>query len=64
MSFLQWAKAKEQVDKCVFDKYNLDKAAHDAFLFQTINFKLRKKVLMEDMILEDMVKMGLAHEPN
>ena len=31
-------------------------------LFQTSDAKLRKKVLAEDLVLEDMVKFGLAYE--
>ena len=57
-----WAKVKEQADKCRFDAYDADKAARDALLFQTSDAKLRKKVLAEDLVLEDMVKFGLAYE--
>ena len=57
-----WSKVKEQADKCTFAGYNGEKAAKDAILFQTSDVKLRKKILAEDMGLDDLVKLGLAHE--
>ena len=57
-----WTIIKEQANKCVFKDYNWDRAARDALLFQTSDVKLQKKILAEDLALEDMVKMGLAHE--
>ena len=35
---------------------------HDVLLFQTSDIRLRKKVLAEDLNLEDMFKMGLFNE--
>ena len=57
-----WARVKEQADKCVFNAYDSEKAARDALLFQTSDMRLRKKVLAEDLALDDMVKFGLAYE--
>ena len=57
-----WSKVKEQADKCTFTDYTKEKAAKDAILFQTSDVKLRKKILAEDVGLDDLVKLGLAHE--
>ena len=57
-----WATVKEQADKCDFIGYNAKQSARDAILFQTSSTKLRKRILAEDLDLDDVVRMGLAME--
>ena len=46
----------------MFDQYDSNKVARDAFLFQISDVKHRKRVLAKDMNVKDIVKTGLAHE--
>ena len=55
-----WAEVKGQADKCDFANYNSDKACRDAIIYQTSSKRLRKKVLAEDLNLEQTIKMGMA----
>ena len=57
-----WAQVQEQAEKCEFVGYDVKIATRDAILFQTINNKLRKRVLAEDLDLAAVIKMGLAIE--
>ena len=47
--------------KCDFTNY-IKIAARDAILFNISDYRLRKKVLAENIALAEMVKLGLAYE--
>ena len=57
-----WPDILEQAERCDWSNYNTERAARDAILYQTLNKKLKKKILAEDLSFHDACKFGVASE--
>ena len=57
-----WPKVKEQADHCVWTGYDAKMAASDALLQQCDDKKLQKRIIAENMVFENIVKIGVAME--
>ena len=57
-----WPDVLEQAERCDWSDYNTERAARDAILYQTLNKKLKKKILAEDLSFQDACKFGVASE--
>ena len=57
-----WPKIQELAERCNWDRYNAKAAAGDAILQQCDSIKLQKKIIVEDLKIEDIIKQVLAHE--
>ena len=61
--FAEWyVKVKEQADRCVWTGYGAKSAARDAILYQTNSKTLMKKIIAENLNLDDTIKYGLSLE--
>ena len=52
----------EQANRCDWSQYDKSKAARDLILFQMENKKLRMKIIAEDPVLQEVIKLGIANE--
>ena len=52
----------KQAKMCLWDGYHMKVAAWNVILQQCDNKKLQRKVIVEDLNFEDIIKYGLAYE--
>ena len=61
--FDSWSQlVMEQANRCDWVMYDGKRAARDAILFQMDDKKLKKKVIAEDIQLQEVIKIGIASE--